>query len=72
MVEGVEANSDAALQGIKKGDVITQIDNKDVLTTDAAINYIREARRAKQPVKLTIQNQEEGTMGTVTVRLKKR
>ena len=71
VVEGVEANSDAALQGIKKGDVVTQIDEKDVLTTDAALNYIKEARKAKRPVKLSIQNQEDGPMGPVTVRLKK-
>ena len=72
VVEGVEANSDAALQGIKKGDVVLKIDKKDVLTTDAALNYIREAKQDRnRPVMLMIQDQEQGIIGTVSVKLKK-
>ena len=72
VVEGVEANSDAALQGVKKGDVILKIDKKDVLTTDAALNYIREAKQENnRPIMLMIQDQEQGIIGAVSVKLKK-
>lgn len=72
VVEGVEANSDAALQGIKKGDVVLKIDKKDVLTTDAALNYIREAKQdGNRPIMLMIQDQEQGVIGAVSVKLKK-
>lgn len=72
VIEGVEANSDAALQGLKKGDVILKMDKKDVLTTDAALSYIREARHENnRPIALVIQDQDQGIIGMVSVKLKK-
>ncbi|MBP5399064.1 MAG: Do family serine endopeptidase [Alphaproteobacteria bacterium] len=72
VVVSVEANSDAASQGIKKGDVILKMDKKDVLTLDAAEEYIKEAEQENnRPIMLLLQNQEQGTMAAVSIRLKK-
>ena len=70
-VEGVEANSDAAKQGIKQGDIVLKINKQDVYTIDAALSYIKEARReSSHPVMLTLQS-AEGAIITVSVKLKK-
>ena len=72
VVESVEANSESATQGIKKGDVVIKIDKKDVLTLDAAKQYIKEAEQENyRPIMLLMQNQDQGTMGAVSIRLKK-
>ena len=69
-VEGVEANSDAAKQGIKQGDIVLKIDKQDVYTTDTALDYIKEARReGKRPLMLMLQD-TEGAIITVSVKLK--
>ncbi len=71
IIESVEANSDAALQGIKKGDIILKIDKKEVFTTEAALEYIREARHENnRPLALTLQD-TEGTIINVSTKLKK-
>ena len=72
VVTNVEANSDAAAQGVKKGDVVLKIDKKDVMTTEAALGYIKEARQENnRPVMLMLQNQDQGTISAVSVKLKK-
>ena len=72
VVVSVEANSEGASQGIKKGDVLLKIDKKDVMTLDAVKSYIREAEQENyRPIMLLMQNQEQGTMGAVSIRLKK-
>lgn len=72
VVTNVEANSDAAVQGVKKGDVVLKIDKKDVMTTEAALGYIKEARQENnRPVMLMLQNQDQGTISAVSVKLKK-
>ncbi|MBO7555866.1 MAG: Do family serine endopeptidase [Alphaproteobacteria bacterium] len=72
VVVSVEANSEGASQGIKKGDVLLKIDKKDVMTIDAVKSYIREAEQENyRPIMLLMQNQEQGTMGAVSIRLKK-
>ncbi|MBR1649303.1 MAG: Do family serine endopeptidase [Alphaproteobacteria bacterium] len=71
VVNGVEANSDAARQGIKRGDVILKIDKKDVLTLDAAWEYIKEAKQENdRPIMLTITDQNQEAMA-VSIKLKK-
>ena len=72
VVTNVEANSDAAAQGVKKGDVVLKIDKKDVMTTEAMLNYIKEARQeGNRPIMLMLQDQEQGVMSAVAVKLKK-
>ena len=72
VVTNVEANSDAAAQGVKKGDVVLKIDKKDVMTTEAALGYIKEAHQENnRPVMLMLQNQDQGTISAVSVKLKK-
>lgn len=72
VVTNVEANSDAAAQGVKKGDVVLKIDKKDVMTTEAMLNYIKEARQeGNRPVMLMLQDQEQGVISAVSVKLKK-
>ena len=72
VVTNVEANSDAAAQGVKKGDVVLKIDKKDVMTKEAALEYIKEAHQENnRPVMLMLQNQEQGTISAVSVKLKK-
>lgn len=72
VVVAVEANSDAAAQGIKKGDVILKMDKKDVMTIAAAEEYLTEAEQENnRPIMLLLQNQDQGTMAAVSLRLKK-
>ena len=72
IVVSVEANSDAAAQGIKKGDVILKMDKKDVMTIAAAEEYLTEAEQENnRPIMLLLQNQDQGTMAAVSLRLKK-
>ncbi len=72
VVTNVEANSDAAAQGVKKGDVVVKIDKKDVMTTEALLNYIKEARQENnRPIMLMLQDQEQGVISAVSVKLKK-
>lgn len=71
LVEGVEANSDAARKGVRRGDIIVKIDQKEVVTADAALGYIEEARlENNRPVILLLQNPEQNSVNVVSVKLK--
>lgn len=71
LVEGVEANSDAAKKGLKHGDIVLKIDKKDVVTLDAASEYISEARlENNRPIMLLIQPQEQDSINVLSIKLK--
>jgi len=71
LVESVDVNSDAAKMGLKRGDIIMKIDKKDVLTLNAALGYIREAKQENnRPVTLLIQPQEQNTINVLLVKLR--
>jgi hypothetical protein len=51
---------------------VLKIDKKDVMTTEAMLNYIKEARQeGNRPIMLMLQDQEQGVMSAVAVKLKK-
>lgn len=71
LVDAVEANSDAAQKGVKRGDIIMKIDQKEVVTADAVLGYLAEARMENnRPVILLLQNPEQNSVNVVSVKLK--
>ncbi len=54
-VSGVMAGSPAEKAGLQKGDVIVQIQLKDVNSPDAAVKLLQEARNAKQSAQVLVE-----------------
>lgn len=71
LVEGVEFDSDAERQGVKRGNIIMKIDLKDAVTLDTALDHIKNARHEKRPLQLLLQNAEQDEINVVSVKLKK-
>ncbi len=68
-VEQVIPNSDAAVKGIQKSNILLKIDGKDVITIDNANDYVQDAVLDNQrPVELTILD-NNGNVRSVSVRL---
>jgi len=71
LVDGVDVASDAAQKGVKRGDIVVKIDQKEVATTEAALGYIEEAKMENnRPVILLLQNPEHNTINVVSVKLR--
>lgn len=69
VISEVFPNTDAAAKGLKEGDLIIKIDNKDVLEAQDITNYISEARQENnRPVLLLVQTLD--VVNFVAVKLK--
>lgn len=70
IITNVNAQSDAASKGLKAGDIIRQIDRKEVYSIDDARGYIADAiLEDYRPILFTIQNGED--IHFVAVKLKR-
>ncbi len=68
VVSYVDKDSDAALKGLKAGDIITQIDKKTVLDGNDVQNYVSDAlRENRRPILLQVKDGE--TLHFVAVKL---
>ncbi len=59
IVTAVAENSDAALKGLKPGDLLIQIDKKNIFDRNDLVTYVEEARRENnRPVLLLVKENE--------------
>lgn len=73
MVMSVEANSDAALKGLKKGDIILKMDKKDVISINDALEQIDAAKKENnRQIMMLIEPQEQDNVNLVSIKLKNR
>ena len=68
IVTSIGVNNDAVAKGLKEGDLITEVDKKQILTSDDFWSAVGEANRENgRPVELRIDN--NGTPNFATVKL---
>lgn len=75
LVDSVDSSSDAAAQGVKKGDIITKINNVTVATGDSSTwydNFYNEESKYKagDTVTLTVARYTNGSAQTLTFKVK--